>query len=567
LVICGDPLKSTLELLTKFVPFTVNVNCGPPAVVLVGDSDVAVGPGLLMTKLTDADAPVVGAGFVTLTNAVPGAVRSDASIAAVICVELTKVVVLLLPLKSTTAPLMKFVPFTVNVNAAPPTVALDGESDVIVGTGLKIWNTCAELVPPPGAGLVAVTLIFPVAASCAPGIVIVSVFPPFETVPPVSPNAPKFTIDPVMKFVPVSVKFTGCPRIPFVGEIEVSVGTGLGALEIVNAKLAVVPPPGAAFVTVTFAVPTEAISLAKIAAVNCVVLTNVVVRAFPLNFTCDPLTYPVPFTVKVNAAPPTVAPLGLSDVIVGTGLFTVNVDPADVPPPGAGFVTVTEGMPATAMSAAVIAAVICVELTKVVVLAAPLKFTAEVGKKFVPFTVNVKAAPPAVALDGDSDVIVAVGLFIVNVWFPDVPPPGAGLKTDTFTVPPVAISVAGTVTCSCVAVCEVGVSCGLAPKLTSEPAMKFVPVSVRVNAAPPAVALVGLIEVSVGAGFAALAVKVRWKSVVPPSPGNADTMKKYCVPDVAANDTCDCAIPVVALTLQATCVPFAVPLVTFRIVS
>jgi hypothetical protein len=200
-------------------------------------------------------------------------------------------------------------------------------------------------------------LIFPVAASCAPGMLIVSVSPPFETVPPVSPKVPKFTIDPVMKFVPVSVSVTGCPKMPFVGEIDVNVGTGFGALEIVNAKLAVVPPPGAALVTVTFAVPTAVMSVAKIAAVSCVALTNVVVREFPLNFTCDPFTYPVPFTVKVNAAPPAVAPFGLRDVIVGTGLFTVKVAPADVPPPGVAFVTVTDGVPAVAMSPAVIAAV------------------------------------------------------------------------------------------------------------------------------------------------------------------------------------------------------------------
>jgi hypothetical protein len=64
-----------------------------------------------------------------------------------------------------------------------------------------------------------------------------------------------------------------------------------------------------------------------------------------------------PFTVKVNAVPPAKALVGDSEVIVGNGLFTVNGELADVPPPGAGFVTVTLSVPAVAISPTVIAAV------------------------------------------------------------------------------------------------------------------------------------------------------------------------------------------------------------------
>ena len=62
-------------------------------------------------------------------------------------------------------------------------------------------------------------------------------------------------------------------------------------------------------------------------------------------------------------------------------------------------------------------------------------------------------------------------------------------------------------------------------------------------------------------------LKLRWKFVVPPSPRKAETMKKYCVPEVAAKDTSDWAIPAAALWLHATCVPAGVPLVTLRMVS
>ena len=69
-----------------------------------------------------------------------------------------------------------------------------------------------------------------------------------------------------------------------------------------------------------------------------------------------------PFTASVKAAPPAVALEGESEVRAGTGLGTVVVlivkaSAFEVPPPGAGFTTVTCAVPAVAMSAAVMAAV------------------------------------------------------------------------------------------------------------------------------------------------------------------------------------------------------------------
>jgi hypothetical protein len=46
------PLHFTVEVETKFVPFTVNVNPLPPAVAQVGLIEVVVGTGLLMVKVT-----------------------------------------------------------------------------------------------------------------------------------------------------------------------------------------------------------------------------------------------------------------------------------------------------------------------------------------------------------------------------------------------------------------------------------------------------------------------------------------------------------------------------------
>src|SRR5512136_368207 len=60
-------------------------------------------------------------------------------------------------------------------------------------------------------------------------------------------------------------------------------------------------------------------SAAGMLAVSRVLLTYVVARALPFQRTTEPLTKPVPLTVRVNAGPPTAALDGLRLVIVGAG--------------------------------------------------------------------------------------------------------------------------------------------------------------------------------------------------------------------------------------------------------
>ena len=176
-------------------------------------------------------------------------------------------------------------------------------------------------------------------------------------------------------------------------------------------------PPPAGFVTVTFTVPAVAISGAGIVATIWVlVMDEGVIAGLDPKFTVAPVTKPVPVRVNVKAAPPAVAEVGAIKVSVGPGAALIVKDTvADVPPPGAGLVTVTVAVPAVAISAAEIAAVSCVALTNVVVLAAPLNFTTDVDTKPVPFTVRVKAAPPAVAVVGEREVSVGAGLLMVKV--------------------------------------------------------------------------------------------------------------------------------------------------------
>lgn len=99
-------------------------------------------------------------------------------------------------------------------------------------------------------------------------------------------------------------------------------------------------------------------------------------------------------------------------------------------------------------------------------------------------------------------VTVSVGFVIVNVRAPEVPPPGVGLNTLTSTVPAVAMSLAAMLARSSVLLTKVVVRSD-PPQRTTEDATKLLPVTVRVNAAPPAVALLGERELSVGTGLLA----------------------------------------------------------------
>ena len=72
----------------------------------------------------------------------------------------------------------------------------------------------------------------------------------------------------------------------------------------------------------------------------------------------------------------------------------MKVSALEVPPPGAGLLTITEAVPGLAMSAAVIAACTCIPLRNVVVRFEPFHVTFEVVTNPVPCTVRVKSLPP-----------------------------------------------------------------------------------------------------------------------------------------------------------------------------
>jgi hypothetical protein len=134
--------------------------------------------------------------------------------------------------------------------------------------------------------------------------------------------------------------------------------------------------------------------------------------------------------------------------------------------------------------------------------------------------VSVKAAPPADALAGASEDNFGAELVLVmvKVDVPDVPPPGVGLLTVTLPVPALAMSDAGTGAVSFVSLTKVVVS-AVPFQSTVEEETKLVPLTVSVNAAPPAEALAGAIEETAGTGLELLIVNVEVPDAPPPGVG------------------------------------------------
>jgi hypothetical protein len=130
-------------------------------------------------------------------------------------------------------------------------------------------------------------------------------------------------------FTPLSVtgRLALCPAVTFnvvlwAVMVKPPAVVVLALPSIANWKAVDVPPLATGFNTVTSAVPTEATSAALIAAVNCVELTTVVLRAEPFHCTVDPETKFTPVTVSVKSGEPAVVSIGLKLAMTGVTVDT-----------------------------------------------------------------------------------------------------------------------------------------------------------------------------------------------------------------------------------------------------
>lgn len=296
---------------------------------------------------------------------------------------------------------------------------------------------------------------------------------------------PHMTVVPLSMPVPLAVSVKGAPpAIADVGETLVKVS------DPVTVNVTVGGEVWPAALTVTAAVPGDAIKDAGTAAVSRLLLTNVVASADPFHVTCVPLVNPDPFTVNANAAVPAIALCGeMLEMAIEGVIVKVSAG-------GRGVVsTVTDAVPVVVIREAGTLPDSVVEEMKDVLSALPFQRIWVPGRKFVPFTVNVNAGPPSTAEFGEIDVNVGAGL-IVNVR-------GAGdgcpaCATDTDAVPALATNAAATGADNCVD--EINVVGRFVPfQVICAPLLNPVPVTLKLNAPEPAIALCGAMLVSVTA--------------------------------------------------------------------
>ena len=219
--------------------------------------------------------------------------------------------------KMATRPNMPMPPLMLGPFGGAPSGATEMGNGMARADGAVTTNVSELLVPPPGGGFSTVTTAFVGFSTSAGKMAALTCVALMKVVTRAAPF--QYTVAPCTKPVPDTTRSNaGRPASTVAGSRPVRAG-GAAAELIVKATAADVPPPGAGLTTVTCAVPAFATSVAEIAAVSCVLLTKVVDRDSPFQYTAEAEMNPEPLAVSVNVAPPAVALVGDSDVSVGKG--------------------------------------------------------------------------------------------------------------------------------------------------------------------------------------------------------------------------------------------------------
>ena len=228
------------------------------------------------------------------------------------------------------------------MNPALPANAVEGLSVTFNGAGLLTVNVAGLDTPPPGAGLVTVTLNVPTVLSRLDGIV--TLIEPLPTSVGVSTVDPNVTVAPATNDDPVIV--IGKFAAPAVADAVPSVIAPGNGLTTPSTSAADVPPPGPGLVTVTPMLPVDESDATGTVTCNVPAVTAVGINIVPPSETVDDALKPEPLIVNVgDTAVPTTNDVGVSVVATGKGFVTVKVSAFDAPPVGAGFVTVTLNVP------------------------------------------------------------------------------------------------------------------------------------------------------------------------------------------------------------------------------
>jgi hypothetical protein len=197
---------------------------------------------------------------------------------------------------------------------------------------------------------------------------------------------------------------------------------------------------------------------------------------------------------------------GVKLVTVGAGKYTSKGRPAEVPPPGAGFVTVTVDWDRPVLYAFGIVVVSCVPDTKVVANGLPKKLITEPIVKPEPFTVSVKLPLFTSTRLGERLVSTGIGLSTVKAVVLVALPTGV-----VMAIRPV-VAVAGTVNTRVVAVATEKAGTATPFRVTAVAPVKLVPVTVTCVPGEP---LAGEKLLIMGVKTGAVTVKVASEEVPP----------------------------------------------------
>ena len=263
------------------------------------------------------------------------------------------------PFNWTTEEGTKLLPRIVTVVAAEPIAIVVGVIELRTGMGFAEMLKFAAADVPPEVLFTTVIGRVATAVSIDAGTVVAMEVPEVNVV--VSSVVPSTATQDVVKPEPkIRTEVSGEFTYTELGFIEPIAG-GAPALTL-NDIAVETPPPGVGFVTVTCAVEMAAISAPVMLAVNLLDDVKVVVLSDPFQRTTEAGTNPLPFTVKVNAWPPTIALSGDRDAMAGTPYWMFSGTVPEVPPPGVGVVTEMLETPVDVRSAAVTAVRSSVEL-------------------------------------------------------------------------------------------------------------------------------------------------------------------------------------------------------------
>src|SRR6185437_1496629 len=230
--------------------------------------------------------------------------------------------------------------------------------------------------------------------------------------------------------------------------------TSSSAQMIVNVRVLERPPPGADVVTATCDIPFAARSAAGITAMSCEALKKEVASGTLSNSTTELVAKPEPFTRICKSSPPAEVDEGESDEMLGLALSGPPIGKLTagdaINSPGA--FTAILANPLSATSVALIWALTCVELMKVVGRTLPFHVTTSFTVKLFPFTVSVNALSPALALTGENELIVrppgCAATIVKSSPFCDGPPPGGGFTSVMLPIPAATTSEARICTAS-----------------------------------------------------------------------------------------------------------------------